>query len=186
LLDTRCGTRRLTKEFSEIGWDVTGFDASGEMIAKAQHLHSGAKTTARFFTADDLTEVDVPDAEFDLIVAFDDMATELVDPNLLSRLLDLSFRCLTIGGHLIFQTGTGRGSATNSHPGRDSTCRRRGGLASISVALGRARRHGASGVARHLRSPTRPLSEWTELLRQRLGQLPHVGFELNRLLKIAV
>lgn len=103
LLDTRCGTGRLTREFSEIGWDVTGFDASGQMIAKAQHLHTGAKTAATFFTADDLTQVDLPEAEFDLIVAFDDMATDLVDPTLLSQLLDVSFRCLTIGGHLVFQ-----------------------------------------------------------------------------------
>lgn len=103
LLDTRCGTGRLTKEFSEIGWDVTGIDASGEMIAKARHRHSGAKTTATFFATDDLNQVDLPEAGFELIVAFDDMATELVDPTLLSQLLDLSFRCLTIGGHLIFQ-----------------------------------------------------------------------------------
>ena len=103
LLDTRCGTGRLTKEFSQIGWDVTGLDASAELIAKAQHLHSRAKTAATFFTADDLTQVDLPEAEFDLIVAFDDMAAELVDPTLLSQLLDLSLRCLTIGGHLIFQ-----------------------------------------------------------------------------------
>jgi SAM-dependent methyltransferase len=103
LLDTCCGTGRLAKEFSQIGWDVTGLDASGELIAKAQHAHSRAKTAAAFFTADDLTQVDLPEAEFDLIVAFDDLAAELVDPTLLSQLLDLSLRCLTIGGHLIFQ-----------------------------------------------------------------------------------
>ena len=126
LLDTRCGTGQLTYEFSQIGWDVTGLDASREMIAKAQHRHSCAKTAATFFTADDLTQVDLPEAEFDLIVAFDDMAAELVDSTLLSQLLDLSFRCLTIGGHLIFQL-----EREGAPPATDTlaTIRRAGGAA---------------------------------------------------------
>jgi ubiquinone/menaquinone biosynthesis C-methylase UbiE len=103
-LDAACGTGRHARHLAERGHDVTGVDATPEMLAHAREAVPSAR-----FEQGDLSDLPLPDASFDLAVCA--LALEHVE-DLTVPLAELA-RVVSVGGRVIvsdlhpFQTALG-------------------------------------------------------------------------------
>lgn len=102
LLDLRCGTGTLIRAFAPHGWEAVGVDGSIDLTDAAARKQPESMR-ADFMLASPETEIDLRDRQFDLIVAFDDLAEVLLEPRHFKGLLEFAFDLLRPGGHLLFQ-----------------------------------------------------------------------------------
>ena len=91
-LDAACGTGRHALRLVQRGHEVTGIDATPEMLARAQ-----AKVPAAHFQTGDITALPLPDDSFDLAVCA--LALDHV-PDLGRPIAELA-RVVRAGGHLV-------------------------------------------------------------------------------------
>ncbi len=101
LLDLRCGTGTLIRAFAPHGWEAVGLDSSQKLMDAARELQPESMH-AEFLLESEQTEIDLRDKRFDLIVAFDDLAEQFLEPVHLERLVNLASERLLPGGHLVF------------------------------------------------------------------------------------
>ena len=102
LLDLRCGIGRLADIFAQHGWEVCGLDPSAH-FAKAWETIADNHAHCRFVKTDVFSRPPDGLGSFDLVVAFDDSAIELLDPETLSSTLSFVTQSLRPGGYFIFQ-----------------------------------------------------------------------------------
>ena len=103
ILDLRCGTGQLIRRFVAAGWSAVGVDVCESLVAAARRMELGP--SAQFSVVPDVSNLDLPAAEFDLIVGFDDLADELTDPQFRSDLFPRVHDALVIGGHFVLEVG---------------------------------------------------------------------------------
>lgn len=101
LLDLRCGTGTLIRAFSDLGWEAVGVDASINLTSEAAKRQPDTMR-ADFMVAGPDTEIDLRDRQFDLVVAFDDLAEMLLEPSYFESLIEFALELLRPGGHLLF------------------------------------------------------------------------------------
>ena len=102
ILDLCCGTGSVLAVFAEAGWRGVGMDFCTELVTTAHQSQLDSNVNSRFEFVDSIEELH-DEMEFELIVAFDDLAFELSDTSSLDAVLNLAFQGLSIGGHFLFQ-----------------------------------------------------------------------------------
>ena len=102
LLDLCCGTGNLARFFLERGYDVTGIDASADMLEHALNLCRDFvdKGRARFICAD--VRHFICDRKFALITSTSDSINHLKDYGEMEKCFSLTFNSLAEGGLFIF------------------------------------------------------------------------------------
>ncbi len=106
VIDLGCGDGRLTKRLSEMGWDVTGVDASEEMLDMARKSYPGLT----FIQSDALDfTVDKP-----VDAVFSNAVFHWIDEEKQPMLLRQVNRALKGGGELVCEFG-GKGCAETVH-----------------------------------------------------------------------
>ncbi len=117
VVDLGCGNGRLTKRLAEMGMDVTGIDASGEMLGVARATYP--ELTFRQADALDFSVTRPVDA------VFSNAVFHWIDRDLQPRLLRQVNRALRMGGQLVCEFG-GRGCAQRVHDALRQAFHRRG------------------------------------------------------------
>ena len=97
ILDVGCGGGFLVNALAKLGHDVTGVDASAEALAVAS---SYDETKTATYRQGDATQLDAPDASFDVVSAMD-LLEHVEDPRRVVRELA---RVLKPGGLCFFHT----------------------------------------------------------------------------------
>lgn len=103
ILDCSCGTGKHVIKFSELGFQATGSDISGEMIKKAKRNAESEGANVRFVQADFKRLSDVFDEKFDCVVCVgNSLGHELKDKGILSALKSM-YSVLRSKGLVIIQ-----------------------------------------------------------------------------------
>ncbi len=95
IIDIGCGTGQLTNEIKNFGTEVTGIDASAEMIAKAKENYPGID-----FYVKDATDFSF-DEQFD--AAFSNATLHWINKQ--EAALKCIYGCLKKGGRFVFEMG---------------------------------------------------------------------------------
>lgn len=103
VLDLCCGAGLTIQHFANANWDVVGFDQCASLLHAARQRQPQHGTSSRYQLIEEI-ELFLTQAEkFELVVGFDDLATELADPDTLSTTLAIAWDALSRGGHFVFQ-----------------------------------------------------------------------------------
>jgi len=106
LLDLGCGTGAHAREFARLGWNVTGLDASVDMIELARsRTPAGAGVT---YLTGQATDFELA-RKFSAIVSLFHVASYLAGPGDLAAMLGAARRHLPTGGVLVFDFWHGPG-----------------------------------------------------------------------------
>ena len=100
ILDLCCGTGHLAAALCRRGYDVTGVDASGDMLRFARRNAPAAR-----FLLGDIRSFHLPE-RFDAIVSTGDSLNHLLTPGGLTRSLRGALRLLRPGGRMVFDVNT--------------------------------------------------------------------------------
>ncbi len=97
VLDAGCGTGIHCFELAKRGYDVTGFDLSGEMLAIARKREAVAKTGAKFFPGN-MSNFDFGQQSFDAVISMHNAAMHLPSAGDFEKMLSCANRALAGGG----------------------------------------------------------------------------------------
>ncbi len=97
VLDAGCGTGIHCLELAKRGYDVTGFDLSGEMLAIARKREAVAKTGAKFFPGN-MSNFDFGQQSFDAVISMHNAAMHLPSAGDFEKMLACTNRALVDGG----------------------------------------------------------------------------------------
>lgn len=101
ILDLACGTGEISVRLAEKGYDVTGVDISGDMLAQAQQKAAGRQLPIRFFQQD-MRDLSGHDQEFDAVVICCDSLNYLKDEKDVLDTFKNVFSLLKDDGFLLF------------------------------------------------------------------------------------
>ena len=104
VLDLACGTGSLTLELCRRGYEMTGVDLSGDMLALAEEKCREAGYSPRFF-CQGMERLTLP-GQVDACVCCLDSVNYVLKPEKLRRAFARVYRCLVPGGVFIFDADT--------------------------------------------------------------------------------
>ena len=100
ILDLACGTGRVSRLLSSRGYEVTGVDASSEMLAVASR-HGGKVQ----YIQQDMRELDLY-GTYDAIICLCDSVNYITEPDELRHVFGLAYNYLNPGGMFVFDVNT--------------------------------------------------------------------------------
>jgi SAM-dependent methyltransferase len=105
LLDVGCGAGRSAAHLADLGYAVTGIDASPHMVALARTRPDAAGVDFHVHDA----RTPFADGEYDIVNCMSDVVNYLLDPADLDAAFDAAARALRPGGLLVFDVNTEHG-----------------------------------------------------------------------------
>jgi SAM-dependent methyltransferase len=103
MLDLACGTAASSAPYLERGFDLTGVDASEEMLARAEQKFPGVK-----FVRQGFTELGLPE-RFALVTCVFDSLNNLIEPGDLEQTFERVAKHLEPKGWFVFDMNTRQG-----------------------------------------------------------------------------
>lgn len=102
LLDLRCGTGRTAQVFAAAGWEVVGLDCSRTFERSWERIRQ-SHPECEFISHECCPPLPGAENSFDLVVAFDDLAVELLESRKLELALEYARYLLRRDGLFVFQ-----------------------------------------------------------------------------------